>query len=60
MTLARVKQILENFGQIVDINEIKEITKKKYIKKINLCVEKIVGHNKLYYDDIYSKFNVYK
>jgi hypothetical protein len=59
--ITRVKQILENFGEIIDINYIKEITKDKDKTKINLCVEKIVGHNKLYcYVEQYSKFYVYK
>jgi hypothetical protein len=57
----RTQHILENFGEIVDINYIKEITKDKDKKKINLCVEKIVGHNKLYrYIESYSKYYVYK
>jgi|688.fasta_scaffold29211_7 hypothetical protein len=57
---ARVKHILENFGQIVDINEIKEITKKKDKTKINLCLRKIMGFNDLHYIENYSKFYVYK
>ncbi len=57
---ARVKQILENFGEIVDINDIKEITKDKDKTKINLCLRKIMGFNDIHYIEIYSKFYVYK
>jgi hypothetical protein len=59
---ARVKQILENFGEIVDINDIKEITKDKDKTKINICVEKIMGFNELYYMEnkyLYMGKNIY-
>ncbi len=52
----RTKQILENFGQIVDINEIKEITKKKDKTKIIIFSNK---HN-IKYNITYLKFYVYK
>ena len=57
--ITRVKQILENFGEIVDINYIKEITKDKDKTKINLCLIKIMGFNEFYIGK-YSKFYVYK
>jgi hypothetical protein len=54
--IIRTQQILENFGQIVDINEIKEITKKKDITKIINNINKLG----IEYNTTYLKFYVYK
>jgi hypothetical protein len=51
----RTQQILENFGQIVDINEIKEITKKKDKTKIINFSNKL----NIKYNTTYLKFYVY-